>query len=140
MTSKEFLDRPFYIKKRLRYLECELERYRVMMNSIPQPNYGSIRIDKSPSKESPNQRALERYYETQDKINEKERELEQVIFEVTSVIDTLDNEDYKLLLKYRYIDLKNITEIADILFVSVRTAQRWHINATKEIQELLGGN
>lgn len=133
MTSKEFLDRPYHIKKKIRYLELELDRYKTMMNSIPQPSYGSIRVDKTPSTETPNQKALEKYYETQDKITEKKKELEQVIYEVIAVIDKLDNEDYKLLLKYRYIDLKNITEIADLLYISIRTAQRWHRLALDEI-------
>lgn len=133
MTSKEFLDRPYHIKKKIRYLELELDRYKVMMNSIPQPSYGTVRVDKTPSTETPNQKALEKYYETQDKITEKQKELEQVIYEVITVIDRLDNEDYKLLLKYRYIDLKNITEIANLLFISIRTAQRWHRLALEEI-------
>nr|DAN69560.1 MAG TPA: Protein of unknown function (DUF1492) [Caudoviricetes sp.] len=133
MTSKEFLDRPYHIKKKIRYLELELDRYSVMMNSIPQPSYGSIRVDKSPSTETPNQKALEKYYETQDKIKEKKEELEQATNDIITVIDKLDNEDYKLLLKYRYIDLKNITEIADLLYISIRTAQRWHRLALDEI-------
>ena len=79
MTSKEFLDRPYHIKKKIRYLELELDRYKTMMNSIPQPSYGTVRVDKSPSNETPNQRALEKYYETQDKITEKQAEIERVI-------------------------------------------------------------
>lgn len=133
MTSKEFLDRPYHIKKKIRYLELELDRYKVMMNSIPQPSYGTVRVDKTPSTETPNQKALEKYYETQDKIAEKKAELESVIEEITTVIDRINNEDYKLLLKYRYIDLKNITEIANLLFISIRTAQRWHRLALEEI-------
>lgn len=133
MTSKEFLDRPYHIKKKIRYLELELDRYKIMMNSIPQPSYGSIRVDKTPSTETPNQRGLEKYYETQDKITEKQKELEQVTNEIIAVIDKINNEDYKLLLKYRYIDSKNITEIADLLYISIRTAQRWHRLALNEI-------
>ena len=87
MTSKEFLDRPYHIKKKIRYLELELDRYKVMMNSIPQPSYGTVRVDKTPSGETPNQKALEKYYETEDKIAEKKAELERVIAEITTVID-----------------------------------------------------
>lgn len=133
MTSKEFLDRPYHIKKKIRYLELELDRYHTMIYSIPTPSFNAVRVDKSLSKETPNQIGLEKYYETQDKIAEKKAELERVIEEITTVIDRIDNEDYKLLLKYRYIDLKNITEIANLLFISIRTAQRWHRLALEEI-------
>ena len=138
MTSKEFLDRPYHIKKKIRYLELELDRYKTMMNSIPQPSYGSIRVDKTPSTETPNQRGLEKYYETLEKITEKKKELEQVTNEIITVIDKLENDNYKMVLNYRYIDNKSITEVADILFVVLRTAQRWHISALKEIQKILG--
>ncbi len=133
MISKEFLDRTYHIKKKIRYLELELDRYKVMMNSIPQPSYGTVRVDKSPSNETPNQKALEKYYETEDKIKDMKEELERVTNEIITAIDKLDNEDYKLLLKYRYIDLKNITEIANLLFISIRTAQRWHSLALDKI-------
>lgn len=133
MTSKEFLDRPYHIKKKIRYLELELDRYHTMIYSIPTPSFNAVRVDKSPRKETPNQIGLEKYYETQDKIAEKKAELERVIAEITTVIDRINNEDYKLLLKYRYIDLKNITEIANLLFISIRTAQRWHRLALEEI-------
>ena len=108
MTSKEFLDRPYHIKKKIRYLELELDRYHTMIYSIPTPSFNAVRVD-------------------------KKAELERVIAEITTVIDRIDNEDYKLLLKYRYIDLKNITEIANLLFISIRTAQRWHRLALEEI-------
>lgn len=126
MTSKEFLDRPYHIKKKIRYLELELDRYKVMMNSIPQPSYGTVRVDKTPSTETPNQKALEKYYETQDKIAEKKAELERVIAEITTVIDELENDDYKTLLKERYIMGKSFVEIGQIMFISYATIKRWH--------------
>ena len=100
MTSKEFLDRPYHIKKKIRYLELELDRYKVMMNSIPQPSYGTVRVDKTPSTETPNQKALEKYYETEDKITEKKKELEKVTNEILDVIDKVENDDYRMLSNY----------------------------------------
>lgn len=129
MTSKEFLNKPYEIKKKIRYLELELDNYRIMMNSIPQPSYGTVRVDKSPSSETPNQKALEKYYETETKLNEKKLELEKVIDEIMIVIDELENEDLKLLLKFRYINSLSFAEIQDKLFVSYSTIKRWHIEA-----------
>ena len=71
MTSKEFLDRPYHIKKKIRYLELELDRYHTMIYSIPTPSFNAVRVDKSPSKETPNQIGLEKYYETQGGALEK---------------------------------------------------------------------
>ena len=126
MTSKEFLDRPYHIKKKIRYLELELDRYKVMMNSIPQPSYGTVRVDKTPSGETPNQKALEKYYETEDKIAEKKAELERVTSEILNVIDKLENEEYRLILKYKYLDQMIWTEIADKLYLGYSTVRRYH--------------
>lgn len=126
MTSKEFLDRPYHIKKKIRYLELELDRYHTMIYSIPTPSFNAVRVDKSPSKETPNQIGLEKYYETQDKIAEKKEELERVIEEITTVIDELENDDYKTLLKERYIMGKSFVEIGQIMFISYATIKRWH--------------
>ena len=83
-------------------------------------------MDKSPSKETPNQIGLEKYYETQDKLAEKKAELERVIEEITTVIDELENDDYKTLLKERYIMGKSFVEIGQIMFISYATIKRWH--------------
>ena len=126
MTSKEFLDRPYHIKKKIRYLELELDRYKTMMNSIPQPSYGSIRVDKTPSTETPNQRGLEKYYETLDKITEKQKELEKVIREIDSAIEKMDIPEYKSILTYKYIEGMTWDEISKKIYVAYSTVRKWH--------------
>ena len=133
MTIKEYLNRPYFIKKKINYLECELERYQVMMNSIPQPRYESERVTTSPSKETPNQKALEKYYETLGKLDDEYKRLEQVVEKITNAIEPIKNDNYKLMLKYRYIDNMPLVEIAEKMFIAYITAKKWHSNALKEI-------
>ena len=126
MTSKEFLDRPYHIKKKIRYLEIELDRYSVMMNSIPQPSYGTVRVDKSPTRETPNQKALEKYYETKDLIKEKENELMRVKEEILLAIEKVDEPYYKSILTYKYIEGMTWDEIASKIYVANSTVRKWH--------------
>ena len=126
MTSKEFLDRPYHIKKKIRYLELELDRYKVMMNSIPQPSYGTVRVDKTPSTETPNQKALEKYYETEDKIKEMKEELKHVIWGTYSAIEKVDIPEYQSILTYKYIEGMTWDEISKKGYVAYSTVRKWH--------------
>ena len=42
------------------------------------------------------------------------------------MIDDLENDDYKTLLKERYIMGKTFVEIGQIMFISYATIKRWH--------------
>lgn len=126
MTSKEFLNRPYQIKRKIANLELELDRYETMMNSIPQPSYGTVRIDKSPSKESPNQIGLEKYYETLEKIKEAKQELYKVSQEIRTAIEKLDVPSYKSILEYKYIQGMTWEEIASKIYVAYSTVRKWH--------------
>ena len=126
MTSKEFLDRPYHIKKKIRYLELELDRYKVMMNSIPQPSYGTVRVDKTPSTETPNQKALEKYYETEDTIKEMKEELKHVIWDTYSAIEKVDIPEYQSILTYKYIEGMTWDEISKKVYAAYSTVRKWH--------------
>lgn len=137
MDVNEFLKKPSNIKKKIRYLNLELDRYTVMMNSIRQPKYDAVRVDKSPSKDTPNQLALEKYYETKDKISEKEKELKEASAEISKVADMLEKDDSKLVIKYKYIDGLTWDEISKKLFLSCSTIRRLNRDAKESIDWLI---
>lgn len=137
MTVKEYLNQPYIIEKKVEYLNRELKRYERMMYSVSSPQFDAIRVDKSPSNTTCNQRALEKYYETKEKIKEKEVELKKVVENITDTIDKLESDEYKLVLKLHYIDHKSITEIAEDNYICLRTAQRWHKEAQIIIEKLI---
>lgn len=137
MTVKEYLNQPYIIEKKIEYLNRELKRYERMMQSVSSPQFDAIRVDKSPSNTTPNQRALEKYYETKEKIKEKEQEYEKVVEDITLIIDKLESDEYKSVLKYRYINGMQFVNIADELFVTYKTIQRWHFKSIKLIEEIL---
>ena len=126
MTSKEFLNRPYQIRQKIRYLELELERYHMMIYSIPSPSFDAVRVDKSPSKETPNQIGLEKYYETQDKIAEQKELLQKVIREIDTAIEKMDIPQYKSILTYKYIHGMTWDEIASKIYVAYSTVRKWH--------------
>lgn len=140
MNAKEYLSQPFKLREKIKYLKLDLERYERMIYACTSPNYMTERIDKSPSVETCNQKALEKYYTIKDKIDEKTVELEENVEEVSNIIDSLDNEDYKLLLKYRYLDNRTFVEIQEKLFTSYSTVKRWHNEALIQVSLILNHN
>jgi len=137
MTAKEYLSQPLNIRRKIKYLKLDLERYEKIIYSCSSPNYENVRVDKSLIKETPNQIALEKCDEIKAKIKNLEKELERVIVDVNKVIEDLDNTEFKLLLKYRYLDEMSYDDIKEKLFVSYSSIKRWHNDALVQISQIL---
>lgn len=140
MKAIEFLKQPSVILSKIKYLELELERYEVMMNSCKVAQYDIERVSQSPNRDSRNMRGLEKYYETEAKIKEAKKELNDAINKLNQTIEQVDNYELKLLLKYRYVDRITMEEIVDKFFVSYATIKRWHKEALKEIESIINKN
>lgn len=56
----------------------------------------------------------------------KRRAAQSVMIEVSSAIETLEIEEEKQVLLYRYIHLMRWEEIADAMHIALRTAFYWH--------------
>lgn len=136
MTAKEYLSQPLSIIRKIKYLKLDLERYEKVIYSCPSPNYENVRVDNSLIKETPNQIALEKCDEIKNKIKCLEEELEKVNEEVNKTIDRIDNDDYKLILKYRYLDEMSYEDIKEKMYISYSTIKRWHNEALTELAKL----
>ena len=64
--------------------------------------------------------------EIQEKIEDEKRKYDEVLCETVSAIEKMENEDYKSVLTYRYINNMLWEEIADALETTERTIYRWH--------------
>ena len=51
------------------------------------------------------------------------------IEKIDRVINTLLSPDYRILLRYRYLNRRTWNQIADLLHVDPRTVRRWHEKA-----------
>lgn len=134
MTAKEYLSQIFQIHKKIIYYEHEIERYQMLMNYIPHPHYKNDQINKLSSNTTPNMIGLEKYYETKDKIIAVKEKHNRLVLEITQVIEKIENDDYKLVLKYRYINMISFIEISRKLYVSYSTVKRIHAEALKLVE------
>ncbi len=135
MTAKEFLERPYKLKKKIMYLERELEHYNELMHWCSSIQFDQVRVDKSPSNTTPNMKGILMSIETEDKIKEAKEEYEKTCKEVDEFIEKIDNEEYKRLLKYKYLKYQSLVEISELMFVCYKTIQRWYKKAMEEINK-----
>lgn len=133
MTAKEFLERPYKLKKKIMYLERELEHYNELMHWCSSIQFDQVRVDKSPSNTTPNMRGILMSIETEDKIKEAKEEYVKVCKEVEKAIEKLEKEEYKMVLRYRFLEYKPMTEIAELMYAGLRTVKRWSSDAIKKL-------
>lgn len=133
MTAKEFLEKPYKLKKKIMYLERELEHYNELMHWCSSIQFDQVRVDKSPSNTTPNMHGILMSIETEDKIKEAKEEYEKVCKEVEEAINKLEKEEYKMVLKYRFLEYKSMTEIADLMYAGLRTVKRWSSDAINKL-------
>jgi len=122
----EFLNRPSKLKKKIERMEERAAEYDRLASSPSSPNYETPRVDGTKSKDAPFLKWIYKLMEIQEKIEDEKRKYDEVLCETVSAIEKMENEEYKSVLTYRYINNMLWEEIADALETTERTIYRWH--------------
>ena len=88
-----------------------------------------VTVRTSPSGEAPYVRAMRQIWEMQEAIDRDLELLVRLDRQIDRVINTLLSPDYRILLRYRYLNRRTWNQIADLLHVDPRTVRRWHEKA-----------
>jgi DNA-directed RNA polymerase specialized sigma24 family protein len=137
MTAHEYLSQVNYLDKKIKYDLAELENLRALSTSISAFNLGE-RVKTSKSSTAPFVNALERVWEAEERLNAEVAQLVALKEEIKAVIEQVQNEDYRLLLLYKYISGKSFDDIELDLHVSKSTIKRWHREALDQVAMLKG--
>jgi len=132
MTAKDYLRQAYLLDKQIQVEMNELEQLRDMRGTIQGCSYNE-RIGSNPNRnlEAPFIKTIEKIWELEDKINGQIRKLVELQGDIEGAINRMDEPAERLLLKYRYINAMEWTDIADSLMVSYRTVHRIHASALK---------
>ena len=111
---------------------CQAERLKELR--LTADRVGALRIMEvtvrtSPSGEAPYVRAMRQIWEMQEAIDRDLELLVRLDRQIDRVINTLLSPDYRILLRYRYLNRRTWNQIADLLHVDPRTVRRWHEKA-----------
>jgi hypothetical protein len=136
MDAKEYLMQIKKLEHKIYCMKLRSKEYDRMSFSIPGPSYGE-KIGSNPNRntDAPFVKWIYKKIEIDEKIKILEEKLKNIKSQALLIIEELENEDFKTILVKRYIEGENWDVIASAIFVSKRTAIRWH-DAALELLKL----
>jgi len=129
MTSKEYLEQIGKLEYVIKCMKMRSEYYDKMSLSIPGPCLNREGSNGTRNLEAPFVKWLNKKFDIDAEIENKEEELNNLKAEALLKIEALNNEDYKCILIYRYFNHLNWDEIGSKVYVSRSTVKRWHSKA-----------
>lgn len=131
MTTKEYLQQPYYFDKLIKYKLEEIEKLENMI------------IYKSPQfKESvsggeavPPDERLSKLVELKNELEKEINEMLQIKQDISSLINKIVENNYRTMLTLRYLNYKSFEEIAVIMGYSYRYCIKLHKKALLQIEK-----
>ena len=134
MTSKEYLMQIYNLDHKIYMMQLEADEYRRMADVIPGGNYDKPFVKPSNrNTEAPFVKWINKALDKEKEIEKEIERLNNLTVEITDVIDALENIDYRMLLKLRYLQSMSFGDIANKMYISCSTLKRWHNEALELI-------
>lgn len=132
MKAKEYLKQAYRLDQRINSDIEEVGRLREMSTSISSPGFGE-KVQTNRNTDAAFIKYLSRIYDLEEKIN---KEIDLYVYlkdQIRTVIDTVENTDECMVLRYRYIHNYTWEQIGDELKADARTVRRWHGQALSHV-------
>ena len=132
MTAHDYLSQYKTCVRQIRFNLMQLENLKAMTYTISSPSWGE-RVSGTRSTDPPFVKALERYWEQEEKLLAENVALETKKEEIVATINALECEDERFILLHRYVNHMTWEDIALELCLSLSSVRRWYKNALKKI-------
>ena len=132
MTAHEYLSQYKTCVRQIRFNLMQIENLKAMTYTISSPSWGE-RVSGTRSTDPPFVKALEHYWEQEEKLLAENVALEKKKEEIVATINALENEDERYILLHRYINHMTWEDIALELCLSLSSVRRWYKNALEKI-------
>jgi DNA-directed RNA polymerase specialized sigma subunit len=139
MDLKEYLCRYHVTEEKILKLQQIVAEYLRLANTIPGVNLDQIRVDGTRKLDAPFEKWILKALDDELLIEELKKQLPLIKCEIISLIDELEEKEYKMILIHRYIDWLSWTEISQKLYYSSSKIRRMHDKALEEISILSKG-
>lgn len=133
MDVKEYLCRYHETEEKIQKLQQIVAEYLRLANTIPGVNLDQIRVDGTRKLDAPFEKWILRALDDELLIEELKRQLPRIKCEIISLIDELEDKEYKMVLIHRYIDWLSWTDISQKLYYSPSKIRRTHDKALEEL-------
>ena len=134
MNVKEYLSRYHETKVKIEKLEQIVAEYIRLADSIPGISFDAIRVDGTKSLEAPFEKWIHRALNDEAEIKVLKKALPIIKGEIISVIDTIEDEQHKMIMIHRYIDWLSWSEISKKLYYSPSKIRRVHDKTLEELE------
>lgn len=133
MTAKEYFELIGIVEHKIYSMKLRSKYYDQMSLSIPGPSLEKIGSNGTRNLDAPFIKWLYKRDEIDRQIEELEKELKTFKAEALIKIESLENEDYKMVLLLKYFKGHTFNDIAVTIHASRSTVKRWHNLALDEI-------
>ena len=133
MTAKEYLEQIGRLAHKIEAMKMRSEEYDRLSFSLPGQDFTRERVQCTRNYDAPFVKWIMKKHEIDEEIKKLEIKLQNLQAEALLKIESLESEDYKNVLIYRYIKDMSLTEVASKLYISLSTAKRWHNQALSKL-------
>ena len=134
MTKQEYLSQVATLQRVIDKKTERVEAYRSLAESPASPKYENVGGSGQRSTEAPFVKWVYKIIELENDIKELRTRLDEIRESIIVAIEALENEDYKNLLVFRYLDGQPWEKVCEKMFISRWTAMRWHREALERLE------
>lgn len=134
MQAKRYLKQAYRLNELIESNKQEIADLRALSCSLPGTDYSQDRVQSSSSNDAGFTRIIHKILELENAINDDTEKMLSLKLEIRTVINAVQDNDEKLLLKYRYLNFMSWEDICFKMNVSMRTAHRIHSSALANVK------
>lgn len=132
MTAKEYFRQAYRLNQRINSDIAEVDELRAMLSNITSSALDE-KVKRSRNGDAPFVSAIERIDKLERKIDAEVDLFVNLKEEMRSVIDSVENPDEQMVLRYRYVHNYTWEQIGSELSADSRTIRRWHGKALSHV-------
>lgn len=134
MEAKEYLKQAYRLHDLIESNEAELKELQLLSVNIPGTDYTKDRVKSTPSTDASYTNIVIKIVDLEKVIKADIEKLLSLKREIWEVIDAVQDNEHKLILRYRYLNFLRWDEISSKMGFSYRTVFRIHEDALKHIK------
>ena len=134
MQTKQYLKQAYRLNDLIQSNQQELADLRSLSCSLPGGDYSQERVQSSSSNDARYTKIVDEIIELEKVITDETEKMLALKLEIRKVINAVQSNEERLLLKYRYLNFMSWNDICYKMNVSMRTAHRIHTSALAHVK------
>lgn len=110
--------------------------YETMSHSLGGADFTCERVDKTRNLNAPFVKWIYKKIDAESELQKMEQELQEKIDEMSNIVESIDNIDYRRILTYRYLLNQDWESISTSLHLSLSSIHRYHRKSLDELSTI----